>query len=363
MVDQKALRIKKNGVGWKITNIVSKLSLFFASLYLFILAINLMKEGAGGLAPLMDGYLSIDSPANSLGFGWVFAYLIMSGSPVAASALAFLNNGTIDQVNAFSMITGSRLGASFIVILIGIIYILRGRDRAASLSMGMLSFLVTLTTYIPSFFIGLYLIRWGVLDSFSLNSGQNIQSVFERFINPIVDIISNAFVEWAVFLIGLGIIMVSFSLFDRCLPQMALKESQFGRVSRLVYHPLVMFTLGAGITLLSMSVSLSLSILIPLSNRGFIRRENVIPYIMGANITTFIDTLLAAALLDLPSAFTIVLVCMVSISIVSIMILVSINRFYQASLLSLVNWITSNKRNYVVILVIIILVPIILLFL
>jgi Na+/phosphate symporter len=62
-----------------------------------------------------------------------------------------------------------------------------------------------------------------------------------------------------------------------------------------------------------MSVSVSLSILVPLSDRGFIRRENLIPYILGANITTFIDTLLASVLLDNPLAFTIVLVQMVSI--------------------------------------------------
>jgi len=60
-----------------------------------------------------------------------------------------------------------------------------------------------------------------------------------------------------------------------------LKESQVGQVSRMVYKPMVMFALGAAITMVSMSVSVSLSILVPLSNRGIIRRENVIPYIMG----------------------------------------------------------------------------------
>ena len=117
---------------------------------------------------------------------------------------------------------------------------------------------------------------------------------------------------WAVFLVGLGISMVSFNLFDRCLPQATLKDSQVGWMSRLVYRPWVMFLLGCLITTISMSVSISLSILVPLSARGFVRRENVIPYIMGANITTFVDTLLAAVLLKNPEAFTIVLVVMVS---------------------------------------------------
>jgi sodium-dependent phosphate cotransporter len=359
---QQQVDLRKKGRFTRLASVpYSKVALFIASLYLFILAVTLMKDGAGGLAPLMDGFFSIDNLANSLGFGWSFAYLIMSGSPVAASALAFYNNGTLDQFNTYAMITGSRLGASFIVILIGFIYILRGRDRATSLSMGLLSLIVTVTTYIPSFFLGLYFLRSEYLDRFQIQAGQSIQSVFNRLIYPISNLVSDLLPQWVVFLVGLGIIMLSFTLFDKCLPEMALKESQVGQVSRLVYHPLVMFMLGAAITMISMSVSLSLSILVPLSNRGFIRRENVIPYIMGANITTFIDTLLAAALLDIPSAFTIVLAGMLSISIVSILVLLTMNHFYQAFTLKSANWITSSNRNLVIFGLIILSIPILLL--
>jgi sodium-dependent phosphate cotransporter len=359
---QQQADLKKKAIFSRLTSIpYSKVALFIASLYLFILAITLMKDGAGGLAPLMDGFFSIDNLANSLGFGWSFAYLIMSGSPVAASALAFYNTGTLDQYNTFAMITGSRLGASFIVILIGFIYILRGRDRSTSLSMGLISLIVTVTTYIPAFFLGLYLLRSGYLDRFQIQAGQSIQSIFNRLIYPISNLASDFLPQWLVFLVGLGIIMLSFFLFDKCLPEMALKESQVGQVSRLVYHPLVMFLLGAAVTMISMSVSLSLSILVPLSNRGFIRRENVIPYIMGANITTFIDTLLAASLLDVPSAFTIVLAGMISISIVSILVLLIMNHLYQALALKSANWITSSNRNLVIFGLIILSIPIMLL--
>ena len=118
---------------------VGKIGLFVASLYLFMLAITLMKEGARGVAPLVRNLLDVTSAANALGFGWLFAYAIMSGSPVAAAALTFFDAGVVDKLGAFAMITGSRLGASFIVLLIGFLYVLRGRDRATSLSMGLLS--------------------------------------------------------------------------------------------------------------------------------------------------------------------------------------------------------------------------------
>jgi sodium-dependent phosphate cotransporter len=342
---------------------VWKLGLFLASLYLFILAITMMKEGARGLVPLLENVFAVSSIPNSLGFGWLSAYIIMSGSPVAASVLTFFDAGVLDELNTYAMITGSRIGASFIVLFIGFLYVLRGRNLASSLSMGLLSLMVTATTYLPSFFIGMYLLRVGWLDDVQLQFGVLLNAVIDGIINPFVALVSDLFPTWAVFLLGLGIILVSFKLFDMCLPQMSLAHSQIGQVSRIIYHPLVMFALGAAITMISMSVSLSLSILVPLSNRGFIRRENVIPYIMGANVTTFVDTLLAAALLDNPNAFTIVLVGMVGITLVSIVTLVMLHHSYRYFALKFVDWVTANKRNMAIFMVIILVSPIVLILL
>jgi len=302
---------------------IGKLVLFMVSLFLFVLAITLMKDGARSIAPHLKSTFLINNAANSLGFGWLFAYTIMSGSPVAAASLTFFDAGVIDKLGAFAMITGSRLGASFIVLFIGFIYVLRGRDRSTSLSMGLLSLTVTITTYLPAFILGAVFLNAGWFDSFQPQSGVLLHSILDLAITPLAEFITMILPDWLVFFVGLGIILFSFNLFDKCIPQMTLKESQVGRMSRLVYRPIVMFLLGALVTMISMSVSLSLSILVPLSARGFVRRENVIPYIMGANITTFIDTLLAAILLQNSSAFTIIFVGMFSIMIVSIAILLT----------------------------------------
>lgn len=63
-----------------------------------------MKEGAKALTPLVRDGFNVINPANSLGFGWLFAYLVMSGSPVAAAALTFFDAGVISQVSTFTMI-------------------------------------------------------------------------------------------------------------------------------------------------------------------------------------------------------------------------------------------------------------------
>jgi Na+/phosphate symporter len=338
-----------------------KIALFMVSLFLFIVAINLMKEGARGVAPLIRNSFIINNTANSLGFGWLFAYVIMSGSPVAAAALTFFDAGVVDKLGAFAMITGSRLGASFIVLFIGFMYVLRGRDRANSLGMGLLSLTVTGSTYLIALIVGVAILQTGTLDRVQFSSGMVLNSAIDLLFGPVIEILLAYLPVWSLFLVGLAVIMVSFNLFDHCLPEMTVKESQMGQISRLVYRPWAMFVLGAIITLVSMSVSVSLSILVPLSNRGFVRRENIIPYIMGANITTFIDTLLAAILLNDPPAFTIVLVEMFSITLISIFILTFIYRRYERGMLNFVNWITSRNRNLAVFMTAIFVVPLILL--
>ena len=176
-------------LSWRERVHLGKIALFAVSLFLFILAITLMKDGARGLAPLVQNLLAVDSPANSLGFGWLSAYVIMSGSPVAAAALTFFDAGVVDKLGAFAMITGSRLGASFIVLLLGFLYVLRGRDRATSLSMGLLSLTVTGTIHALGLPLGIAMLQAGTLDAVQLRSGALLHSILDVVIDPIAGLL------------------------------------------------------------------------------------------------------------------------------------------------------------------------------
>lgn len=337
-----------------------KIGIFTLSLALFVLAITLIKAGARDFAPVVSDRLQIDGIANSLGFGWLFAYVVMSGSPVAAAALAFLDAGAVDRLETLAIITGSRLGAGLIVLAIGMLYVLRGRDRATSLGMGLLALTVTGATYSVALVLGAALLQSGWLDGLQFGRLGVVTSVVDAVFEPVAWWLAARVPAWSLFPIGLAVILASFSLFDRSLPQMSVKVSPVGQISALVYRPWVMFALGASITLVSMSVSLSLSILVPLADRGLVRRENVVPYIMGANITTFIDTLLAAVLLGNPDAFTVVVAEMSAIVAVSLAILAfGYDSFARASL-DVVAWITASKRHLALFLLSIFVVPFVL---
>jgi len=342
---------------------IRKTFLFLFSVFLFILALELMKNGARGIAPLIVNLFKVDSISNALGFGWLFAYLVMSGSPVAAAALTFLDAGAVDRLGAFAMISGSRLGAAFIVLFIGFVYILRGHERRSALSIGLLSLIVTASIYLPALVVGGMLLQHRVLDSVQLNRGGTLSSILDQVFTPLIQPLIGVLPGWLIFLVGLGIIILSFYLFDRALPALHLERSSFGQTARLVYRPLSMFALGSILTLLTMSVSLSLSLLVPLSARGYVRRENVIPYIMGANITTFVDTLLAAVLIGNPDAFTVVLVEVLSVAIISLIVLLLFFHNYEQAMLRLVALTANSKRNLAVFIFLIFITPLVLILL
>jgi sodium-dependent phosphate cotransporter len=337
-----------------------KIGLGFLSIALFVLAIQLMKEGAGVVAPYIEGWLDVDNAANSLGFGWLAAYIILSGSPVAAVALAFFDGGIIGQFEAVTMISGSRLGASFIVLFIGFIYVLRGHERLAGLSMGLLSFIITAFLHLPGLVLSYFMLAHRITEPLQFQGATTFASLVDLLYGPLVRLIVRMAPGWLAFAIGVGIVLVSFNLLDRALPDLNLETTQFGAVSRLIYRPIVMFLVGLVVTAVSMSVSISLSILVPLSARGYVRSENAIAYIMGANVSTFIDTLIVALLLNNPLATAIVLVQIASITIVSLVVLALLYAPYERVVLHLTAAIVGSTRNLVIFAVVILVTPIIL---
>lgn len=337
-----------------------KVLIILTSLYLFMLGLVLLTESTVFVIPLIRDILAIDTPMNALGFGWLFATLALSGSPVAATSLALLNGDALTPLQSLGMITGSRLGAASMVLVLGLIYIWRGHHKNSSLSAGILSLLVTQTIYIPAMVLCFLFFDRLSLITLNINSQFFLADWMQRITTPIIRFVQAGTPTWMWFPMGFLILVGSFALFDRGLPDLHLDESAFARVNRILYRPLASFILGAVVTLLAMSVSLSLSLLVPLSARGYIRQENIIPYVMGANITTLVDTLLAAALLQNPAALNVILAQILSVALISLLILVFSFRPYVRGLVQLNHHFNQHNRSLILYILSLLVIPLIL---
>ena len=313
-----------------------RVPILVSSLLLFVCSLQLMQSGIGAIEPFVRDTLNVSNPLNSLGFGWLLAYVLLSGSPAAAVAMTFLSDGSITSLEAFMMIAGSRLGAGMFVLLIGVFYVWRGQDARSSLSIGVLSLILTASIQLPALAVGYLLLESGMLDGIELrfDALDFIDTTFE----PILDLAHEWLPDLGVFAVGVLALLAAFRLFDRGLPQPELGERGFDLLPTLLYRPMVMFLLGMVVTMITFSVAVSLGMLVPLSARGLIRRENLIPYIMGCNVSTYLDTLMIAMLLETNEGMRVVLAAMIANALVTIAILLTNFRLFQISVDGAVSW-------------------------
>lgn len=331
-----------------------------AGIFLFVFALQVVKAGASSLVPLLDT-LDVAGPANAVGFGWLLAYLAMSGSPVAAIGVTLLSSGVLSEAQAFAVIGGSRLGASFIVLAVGFVLYLGRRRNADGLSIGVIALITTFTTQGPAIALGLVSLRYGWLDGLAFSPPPPMLDWVDGVYGEPVALLDRMLPGGLLFGAGVGVLLASFAVFDRALPRLEAGSSSVEMaLHRLNSRPL-MFAMGCAVTAMTLSVSISLTLLVPLSLKGYLKREHVIPYVMGANITTFIDTLAGALILGGDTAFTVVLTEMVAVAAVSSVLLTVGYRPYSQMILGAAHMATRRPRNLGLFLGAIVAVPVALL--
>jgi Na+/phosphate symporter len=327
-----------------------------AALAIFIFALQSLRAGAGGLKPILNEF-DVQGSANIVGFGWLGSYAVLSGSPVAAIALSLFSQDVISDTETFAMINGSRMGASFIVLFVGFLYWVRGRRNADGLYIGVVSLLTAFTLWGPVIPIGQFVLREGWFEDVRFGSPGAITSLITTVYDPMIDRISARVPDLGMFAMGVVVLLLSFSVFDRVLPNLEQPGPRFERASRLLHQRFPMFIFGLLVTGMTLSVSLSLTILVPLTLKGYVKRDSIIPYVMGANIATWIDTLFAALLLDKPEAFTIVFVEMITGAGVSLFVLFFAYGPYQRAIHRAAHLATRDRRGFATFMGVLFIVP------
>jgi solute carrier family 34 (sodium-dependent phosphate cotransporter) len=300
------------------------------AMFLFVGALQLMRLGAASLDILQTGGFLVRNPGSTLGLGWLGALLVLSGSPIAATSLTLVAGGeqVVDgaqrftEMQGFSMLTGSRLGAAFVVLLTAVIYAFRTKEggRKKPLSVAVTALCTTALIYVPSAIIGALLLNWGPFGRLEITFPGQFADLIDVVYGPLIDRIES-WPATILFLGGLGVLLLSFKAIDTVLPEMDEGRMEGARTAWL-RRKWPMFGLGCLVALVTMSVSVALTLLVPLVAKGYVKREHIVPYIMGANITTLGDTMLAAFALNSPATVRIVLAQVLATSLVSVFILV-----------------------------------------
>ena len=344
---------------------LQRVAALLAGLLFLVGALQLMKTGAASLDVLQDGSILVENALTTLGLGWLGPLLVLSGSPVAATSLALVAAGEgtgaargVTELEGFTMLTGSRLGAAFVVLLVAVVYALRSREgkRRAPLSTAVLALTATAVVYVPAAFLGAALLSWGPFASLDLGFPGQLVDLIDVVYGRAVEEADRSLPPFLVFAAGLGALLLAFKLIDAALPD--LDDASVSSRPDWLRRKWPMFALGCAVALVTMSVSVALTILVPLVAKNVVRREHVLPYIVGANITTLGDTMFVAFALDSPAAVRIVLAEVIAAGTISVLLLAFAYPLLWTALWETQAWVTRTRRRLALFTLAVLLVPV-----
>lgn len=336
-----------------------------ATVVLFLFAVRLLGATTDALAPFLrqnlDRFVVGDVPA--LGASWFASYVLANGSIVAALALTLFNSNVIVPSQLYLMIIGSRLGAAAIVIFIGAFDYLNTESDSLrdSVRMGLLTFLLTYTIYLPVMVLGylsMPLVSTAAPVSRDVSATQlSNPSLFSIVTEGLIEVLGAG----VAFLVAIACILLSLRLFDRILKDFDKQRLRRRYLSRLG-NKWVSFGIGLVITGLTTSIAFSLGVIVPLYNRGHIKRDEIIPYILGANIGTLLDTLIVAfALHTATGVMTVVL--LLSIGLVVTLLSLVTYPIYTSFIDTMQDELVGTVAYFIGFLVSLLLVPLLLILL
>jgi sodium-dependent phosphate cotransporter len=284
----------------------------FATVLLFLFAVQLLGTATEAAEPVIERILGrvVVGNGSALGLGWLTTYGLTNGSVVAALTVTLLRSGLVTVSESFLMIAGSRLGGGAIVVFIGVLDYLqerRGRSLTEGTSLGLLTFLLTFSIYIPVTVLGLVALVMFQSELLAATSGLDLSLQTLQYFEPVTVFVTRTVGPGFALGIALVLLFGSLWLFDELL-----EHVETATVRRYMFQHFerrwVAFGIGLLITGLTTSIAFSLGVVVPLYNRQFVRREEIVPYIMGANVGTLFDTLIVAFVLETTTGVAVVLV-------------------------------------------------------
>jgi solute carrier family 34 (sodium-dependent phosphate cotransporter) len=286
-------------LGNKYGNIVG--SIF--ALYFFISAIMLIKESAGMMAEVLAEkiVLVIRDTTSGVFAGWIGTALLHSSGAFDSIVVAFVSTGAMPIGLAVSTIIGAELGTTVTPFLISVLNQVRGKkhqDAAFNVTITHVLYnLCTLAIFYPAeLFFGT--LTWIALQGSNifvkapwLNAIPDVLDVATPWVPVILEYIP----PWIGVILGAVMLVLALGGVEKYMTEIFNMPRSWNLIRATFQKPLRAFLAGFLFTLLIPSTTVMVSLLVPLASSGVIGAEfYILPYILGANIGTVFDVMIAA---------------------------------------------------------------------
>lgn len=274
-------------------------------IYLFIFAVIILKDVALTLSgtTVEAVTFAINTESSAFGAGWLASIIAQSASVIAILTNTLLGSNIINFDTAFFILLGLTLGNSVTPVLASLVI---KSDNHWQLRHG---FELGLANVVYSFFLIIILFLVQFFTGFFTKTGEAVNqwaSSFEAFdeIPDILSVITDPVKDLlffdrmptaAVFAIGLFLLIFSLGRVGKSMfiflggkkHARAIMEKHLGTYWKA-------FLIGLGLTIIIPSASLLVTLMVPLAIARIVTLKQAVPYLIGTNVGTFIDVLLAS---------------------------------------------------------------------
>ncbi len=273
------------------------------SIYFFISAIVLIKNSAKiiGTSLAETIVLIIKDTTSAVFAGWISTALIHSSGAFDSIICAFTSSGVIPLSLSVAAIIGAEIGTTVTPFLISVIQRLKGEgDTEAAFNITMSHVLYNLFTLGLFYPLELY---FGVFSKIAelgtnqfikitwLNSVPDLLDSITPWIKPLIRTIG----PWPGVIIGGALILLALGSVEKYMTAIFSMPRSWNLIRSTFTKPKRAFIAGFMFTVLVPSTTVMVSLLVPLATSGIFKVEYyILPYILGANIGTVFDVMIAA---------------------------------------------------------------------
>ena len=335
------------------------------ALYFFISAICLIKSSATIMGTTLAEkiILLIRDTTSAVFAGWITTALIHSSGAFDSIVVTFVSSNVMPLSLAVASIIGAELGTTVTPFLLSVWERVKGQSECeASFNVTMSHVLYNLTTlmlfYPLELFLGLFtnIAKMGsqiFVKATWLNAVPDILDVITPWIDPFLMLIPT----WAGIVVGAGMLVLALGAVEKYMTAIFSMPRSWNLIRSTFMRPKRAFVAGFLFTLLVPSTTVMVSLLVPLASSGVIQADYyILPYILGANIGTVFDVMIAALATGNPISLGVWLVHL-SINVVGAMLFVPILNPFADAVRKVSHFVSESPRTTLIIAIIFHLIP------
>ncbi|MFC1802989.1 Na/Pi symporter [Thermoproteota archaeon] len=335
------------------------------AIYFFVSSIILIKSSAKimGIALAETIVLIIRDTTSAIFAGWISTALLHSSGAFDSIIVAFTSSGVMPLNLSVATIIGAEMGTTVTPFLISVIERLKGHgNQDASFTVTLSHVLYNLFTLILFYPLELF---FGVFTKIAENGSQifvkatwlNAVPDLLDFITPWVDPLLDIIQPWVGLILGGLILIIALGAVEKYMTAIFSMPRSWNLIRSTFTRPRRAFIAGFLFTVLVPSTTVMVSLLVPLATSGVIRADYyILPYILGANIGTVFDVMIAALATGDPISLGVWLVHL-TINLVGALIFLPILSQFSTLTRKVVTYVTKDPKTTLIIAVLFHVIP------